>query len=295
MKTRVLITGITGMLGSEVFMVGIERGYDVYGTARRDLDDRFPPSEFPRSRVRLMQATQEDIVSTLEGIRPQAVINCLGVIKQATQDPDALYTINRDFAHALADACTQRGIRLVEVSTDCVFSGKKGEYTETDTPDPVDDYGQSKVAGEIYTPPHLTVRTSIIGFERGTKRSLIEWFLSNPPGSTLQGYTHAIWSGLTTRALAPILYDLAIGAHRDVTGLLHVASDPISKHDLLQICKRELHHDVTIAPVADVRIDRSLRHDRMDALGIIVPSHEAMIAEMARIRPAPQDGRRHPR
>jgi len=280
--TRILITGVTGMLGSKVFEIASELGMNAWGTSRRELDDMYPAEIFLRDHILLMEATREDAVRVLDTVKPAAVINCLGIVKQVTQDPEELMRVNHDFAHDLEQECRKRGIRMIDISTDCVFSGSRGNYAESDVPDPIDDYGRSKLAGETYDSPHLTIRTSIIGLERGTNRSLVSWFLSNPPGSSVKGHTHAIWSGLTTRALAPILLDLAVGQHRKVTGLLHIASSPISKYDLLQLCKRELRHDVNIVADDSVRIDRSLNHEKMDLLGIIVPPHEEMVAEMAK-------------
>jgi dTDP-4-dehydrorhamnose reductase len=280
--SRILITGVTGMLGSKVFQVAREQGIDVYGTARRHLDPKFFPEDiYVKDRILTMEATAASAAHVLDQVKPHAVINCLGVIKQNADDQ--MMEINERFAHALADECTKHGIRFIEVSTDCVFSGKKGNYSEEDIPDPEDVYGKSKLAGEVGA-PHLTIRTSIIGIERGAGKSLISWFLSNPPGSTIKGYQRAIWSGLTTRALAPILLDLAIGEHSHVAGLLHIASEPISKYDLLQLCRHYLKHDVNITEDTLFFCDRSLAHKRMDSLDIVVPSHEDMIAEMAEDR-----------
>lgn len=278
-KDRVLVLGVTGMLGHEVFSQALRRGLDVYATARRSLDPMvFPVGDFPRERILTLDPMDDDaIAAVLERVRPRAVINCLGVIKQTHGQEEELFAINARFPHRLARACERVGAKLIQMSTDCVFSGKRGEYSENDTPDPVDAYGRSKLEGEVMH-PHLTVRTSIIGLERETRRSLLGWFLNLPKGAQANGYTRAIWSGLTTRALAPILLDLAVGEHAAVTGLLHVAGEPIDKYRLLKKAAVAFGRtDITLSPDNTFVCDRSLRAHRMQDLGIIVPSVNEML------------------
>ncbi|MBR9703235.1 SDR family oxidoreductase [Candidatus Woesearchaeota archaeon] len=276
MEGRVLILGVTGMLGSKVFEVGLEEQIDILGTSRKMLDKSF--SDFPKERIEYLEILDaKTIGSLLEKICPETVINCIGVIKSSNVSEENMQEINDDFPHLLAQECSQRGIRLLQISTDCVFSGKKGKYSEEDTPDPEDLYGRTKLNGEIYMPPHLTIRTSIIGVELNHEKSLISWFLSNKIGSTIKGFTKAVWSGLTTRALAKILFTFAIGENKEVTGLIHVAGDSISKYDLLQLFKKYFVHEVNIVSDESFVCNRSLISKK---ISLAIPSIEEMLKEL---------------
>ncbi len=283
MSGRVLILGVTGMLGHEVFRYALEHHIDAYATARRPLDDAlFPHALYPRDRVRVTDPSDEKKFRTLlDELRPSAVVNCIGAVKQAGTPDDAMWEVNGKLPHRLAAVCAEYDVKLIQVSTDCVFSGKRGKYGESDTPDPVDSYGESKLAGEVGA-PHLTVRTSIIGLELGTHRSLLGWFLNLPHGAHAKGYTRAIWSGLATSALAPLLLDFAVGKHAHVTGLLHVAGEPINKYDLLCKAASAFHRtDIAISPQDEFVCDRSMVCERLPALGIRVPSVDEMLRDLA--------------
>jgi dTDP-4-dehydrorhamnose reductase len=190
--------------------------------------------------------------------QPDVIINAVGIIKQLPSSKDVIKTlkINSIFPHQLAQLAQTTGARLITISTDCVFNGRKGSYTEEDISDAEDLYGKSKNLGEVTAHNCLTLRTSIIGRELRTAHSLVEWFLSNR-GEKVKGFTEAIYSGFPTVILAGIISDL-IENHKNLQGLYHVSSEPINKFDLLCLLKRFYNVPVEIEPFAEFKIDRSL-------------------------------------
>ncbi|HLG48269.1 MAG TPA: sugar nucleotide-binding protein [Reyranella sp.] len=168
-----------------------------------------------------------------------------------------------------------RGARLIHISTDCVFSGRRGGYRESDTPDPVDLYGLSKLLGEVGTPPHLTLRTSFIGPQLSGREGLLAWFLAQR--GTIKGYGKAIFSGLTTCALARVI-ERVIDGPLPLSGLYHVAASPISKYALLCDIERRLQRGITIERDDSFECDRSLDGHRFaNASGISVPGWDEML------------------
>jgi dTDP-4-dehydrorhamnose reductase len=213
---------------------------------------------------------------------PPIVINCVGLIKQKpeAQDASAAIAINAMLPHQLADIVGAWDGKLIQISTDCVFSGDRGGYTEDDGPDARDLYGLSKLLGEVTRAPHLTLRTSIIGPQLEGSEGLFGWFLAQR-GGRIRGFTRAIFSGVTTAALADILARI-LDEHRDLCGLYHVASTPIAKFDLLTRLERRLRLGIEIEPSDAPVIDRSLDGARFTAAtGIAPPSWDEMLDALA--------------
>lgn len=213
------------------------------------------------------------------------VVNAVGVIKQAPGLDDRVRTVelNALLPQQLAVECAARGSRLVNVSTDCVFSGLRGGYTEADTCDPVDFYGRSKLLGEVEEPA-LTLRTSIIGHEAQRHASLVDWFLSRPQ-TAVRGFANAIYSGVTTHEFARLLVDVVF-PRPDLAGLYHVASEPISKLHLLELVAAQYGWSGTIEPFADFRCDRSMSARRLeDVTGYRPPAWREMIRQMHEHKP----------
>jgi dTDP-4-dehydrorhamnose reductase len=240
-------------------------GLEVRGTAR-SLEG--VPAAFA-DRFRDQVVTGVDVLDRsavrqlLADLRPDVVVNAVGVIKQLPTVADTALTaeINGLLPHVLAQACDDIGARLVHPSTDCVFSGRRGAYDEDDVPDPVDFYGRSKLLGEVSAAPHLTLRTSIIGPELTGKASLVEWFLAQR-GTTVRGFRRAIYSGLPTAELADLIGNVIV-EHRGLSGLWHVASEPIDKHHLLELVAEAYEWTGEIVPDDSFVIDRSMRADRL--------------------------------
>ena len=290
---RVLVLGGEGMLGHKVFEV-LSRRFD---TAATFLDPEGPWREFPQyagvPEARLFAGVDalrfETVAAAVEQARPDAVVNCVGIIKQLKEasDPVLTITLNSLLPHRLAALCTERGARLVHMSTDCVFSGRKGAYTEDDLPDPDDLYGRSKLLGEVDRPGCLTIRTSIFGRDFLKQDALLEWFLSNR-GGHVRGYRNAIYSGFPTQVLARIIGDL-LSDHPGLGGLIQVASLPITKYDLLTRLRDAMALDIEIEPFDDPPCDRSLSAARfVAATGYQIPSWDEMVAELA-ADPTPYD------
>jgi dTDP-4-dehydrorhamnose reductase len=233
----------------------------------------------------------DQVSAAVRRVRPAFVLNAIGLVKQRSEasDPLQAISINSLFPHQVAGICGTEGARLIHISTDCVFSGVRGGYTEEDIPDPVDLYGRSKLLGEVDAPHVLTLRTSIIGRELGAGLGLVEWFLSNA-GGRVSGFRNAIYSGLTTRALSSVLAGVMQGA--PLSGVWHVSTQSISKLALLRRINEAFGTGTTIEVDETFRSDRSLVSDRFwAATGIERPSWGTMIREMAHdATPYPQRG-----
>lgn len=268
----VLILGGTGMLGHKLWQVCQER-FDTWVTVRSNYSRYARLGLFhPDHTLEGVDVFDFDsVIRALATVRPDVVINCIGIVKQlpAARNPVISLTVNSLFPHRLAILCQAAGARLIHISTDCVFSGRKGMYTEDDAPDAEDLYGRSKLLGEVNDPGCLTLRTSIIGRELSSTNGLVEWFLSNR-GGHVQGYTNAIYTGFPTLILAQIIADV-IERRPNLSALYHVSSEPISKYELLCLLRDAYQVSIQIEPFPDVRVDRSLDSSRFRAVTGFAP------------------------
>jgi dTDP-4-dehydrorhamnose reductase len=224
----------------------------------------------------------ESLTKAIGEVRPEVVINGIGIIKQSplAKDPCTAITINALLPHRLAAVCQVAQARLIHFSTDCVFSGDKGNYREGDAPDAHDLYGRSKLLGEVTGPPSLTVRTSIIGHELKGKMGLLEWFLAQE--DPVRGFTQAIFSGFPTVAVTGIIADHIL-SDPTLQGIYHVSSPPISKYDLLTLIAERYGKKIDIKPDGKVRLDRSLDSTAFcQKTGYRSPAWPAMIEDMYR-------------
>lgn len=223
-----------------------------------------------------------DIESAIFLVRPDVVINAAGIIKQLPSSKDVITTlsINSILPHRLRELSLKYGFRLVCVSTDCVFSGERGNYSEDDRADAYDLYGRSKNFGEVIADNCLTIRTSIIGREIKSAHSMVEWFLSNR-GNKVNGYANAIYSGFPTIVFADIIAEL-LTQHSSLHGLYHISSEPINKFDLLQLINKYYEAKIEIERFEDFSIDRSLDSTRFrEAVKFTPMPWEKMIERMA--------------
>jgi dTDP-4-dehydrorhamnose reductase len=279
--SRVLVLGGSGMLGHVLWRTCAER-FEAYATVRSDELRGATAEALDRDRtvpgVRIDEP--QSIARALDETRPDAVVNCIGVVKQAVDDPAVAIGANALFPHELASACQERGARLIHISTDCVFSGREGGYTESDRPDPEDLYGRSKLLGEPATPGTVTIRTSMIGRELATSHGLLEWFLAQAGGS-VRGFTGAVFSGPTTPVLSRAIADV-IERHDGLEGLWHLSASPIAKHDLLLLLRDAFELDIEIEPDDSVVVDRSLDSTQFQsATGWASPGWPEMVQELA--------------
>lgn len=222
----------------------------------------------------------DGLLRLFDRTKPDVVINCVGLVKQlpGAEDPLAAIPMNALLPHRLLSICKVARARLIHISTDCVFEGSRGMYRESDFADATDLYGRSKYLGELHDPQAVTLRTSIIGPERGSAHGLVSWFLAQR--GRVKGYTRAIFSGLPTVELARVIRDFVIPA-ADLSGLYHVSSAPISKYDLLVEVAREYGHSIEIAPDAELVIDRSLDSSRFrERTGYVAPAWQEMLRVM---------------
>jgi dTDP-4-dehydrorhamnose reductase len=287
MAMKILILGGSGMLGHRLW-INLRKEHEVWVTVRQTSSPFPVRPEFPIKDIRTdVDASNFDQVTrALASIQPDLVINCIGLIKQMghlARDPILSISLNALLPHRISLICRAAKIRMIHISTDCVFSGKKGNYLESDESDAEDLYGRSKFLGEVAYPPHsLTLRTSIIGRELKTRLGLVEWFLSQKNGDTIRGYKRAIFTGFTTDELSRIIMNNVI-PHPELTGLYHVSSDPINKYDLLQIANQAFGRKINIQPDEDFFMDRSLDSTRFrQATGYQPPSWPEMMMEMAK-------------
>jgi len=263
---RVLVLGASGMIGSTTFRVLSERhDWVVYGSVRSETAKQFFPAQLAERLLANVDATNYDaLVDVFARIRPEVVINCVGATKHKTDGNDPLMAIplNALLPHRLARLCEAVNARLVHVSTDCVFSGKQGHYTEEDLPDTDDVYGRSKALGEVDYPNAITLRTSTIGHELQSSYGLLDWFLTQQ--GSCKGFKRAIFSGLSSMEFARVIRDIVI-PQPSLHGLYHVAGPAIAKYDLLKLVAKVYGKAIEIIPENEFVIDRSLNADRFHA------------------------------
>ena len=258
--------------------------FDVWTTLRGDLAryERFGIFEREHTIDSLSVLDPAAIESSVERIRPDVIFNAIGIVKQVPNAKNSVATlqINSVLPHQLADIASKVNARLIQISTDCVFDGKRGMYTEDDLTNATDLYGQSKHLGEVTGDNCLTLRTSIIGRELETAHGLVEWILSNR-GTSVKGFVNAIFSGFPTVVLADIISNL-IRNHPTLSGLYHVSSEPINKFDLLNLIKESYKIDLEIERFEDFRVDRSLDSTKFrNETGFTPAPWKQMIATMA--------------
>ncbi|KJC42508.1 dTDP-4-dehydrorhamnose reductase [Bradyrhizobium sp. LTSP885] len=263
LPTTVLVLGATGMLGNAMFRGFAQSpGYRAFGSTRaKGLHGSFPEA-MRANLISDVDVENVDALSTvLADVKPDVVINCVGLVKQLSEakDPLATLPVNAVLPHRLARLCRLADARLVHISTDCVFDGAKGNYSEQDQPNAVDLYGRSKLLGEVDCENAVTLRTSIIGHELNSAHGLIGWFMSQ--SGSIKGFTKAIFSGLPTAELMRVIRDFVLTDH-SLRGLYHVSAAPISKYELLRIVADSYGRTIEIVPDETLIIDRSLDSSR---------------------------------
>ena len=285
---KVLILGGQGMLGHKLLQT-FQTRFDTYATFH-NASVRLPIMQDKMRMIVGVDARKIDtVINAFAQVRPDVVVNSIGIIKQleTARDPALSLEVNALFPHRLAELCRATSTRMIQISTDCVFSGERGFYSEEDIPDPVDLYGRTKLLGEVNEPHCLTIRTSIIGRDFMKNAGLLEWFINNR-GKRVKGFAHAVFSGFTTQALSQILSDVIVD-HSQLSGIYHVAAPPINKYTLLQRIRDAMDIDIDIDRETTVRINRSLNPARfIGATGIQLPDWDSMIVDLV-ADPTPYD------
>lgn len=284
---KILILGVSGMLGHKVFAEFSRAGdCEAWGTLRSpSLLRHFDEASRARIRVGVDVLDQDALTRLFAQVQPHVVINCVGLIKQLAdaEDPLTALPLNAMLPHRLAALCKLSGARLIHVSTDCVFSGSRGNYREDDISDAYDLYGKSKYIGEVrHDTQAITLRTSIIGHELGSNVALVDWFLSQQ--TRVKGYRRAIFSGLPTVELARVMHEVVL-PRPELHGLYHVSAAAIAKYDLLDLIAQQYGKQIEIDGDDAVVIDRSLDSSRFTlATGYRAPEWPKLIATMQQAR-----------
>ena len=259
---KILVMGASGMLGHLLYSE-LKKNHQTWGTVR---DKKWHPDLFTGYDIHNL----EKIENLISELKPDFVINCVGIIKQlkASEDKIISLEVNALWPHKLAAICERQNAKMIHFSTDCVFSGLKGNYLETDIADARDTYGLTKFMGEVDYPHTLTLRTSIIGHELNSKLSLVDWFLSQ--NKECKGFTKAIFSGFPTIVMANFLENYIL--KNFFSGIYNFSSEPINKFDLLKLVAAEYKKDIVINPSTDLIIDRSLNSEKLKKITGFTPS-----------------------
>lgn len=286
MANKIAVLGAAGMLGHKMFQILRAAFPGTVASIRKEAT--YPPF----NRIELLQGPDvrsgidvtkfDTLRKWLSEIRPDYIVNCIGIIKQCPQVDDAVtaITINCLLPHRLAALAAEWNGRVIHFSTDCIFSGARGAYTEEDESDAHDLYGRSKFLGEVAGANALTLRTSIIGRELVEHHSLLDWLLSQK-GRSIRGFRRVIYSGLTTNHLTDLVADI-ISNHPDLSGLYQAASSPISKYDLLCLLRDAYSLDVEITSDDAEQSDRSMTGQKLHrAIGYTAPSWPELVNQLA--------------
>tara|TARA_B100001250_G_scaffold26775_1_gene22079 strand:- start:6602 stop:7474 length:873 start_codon:yes stop_codon:yes gene_type:complete len=279
---KILILGGSGMLG-HTFLQSLEKSHRVKCTLRSEIQSYNNAHYFNKENsIENIDVLDElGLEKVIEDFMPDVLVNCVGVTKQIINESKIMHSIyiNSYLPHALKAICEKHSIRLILMSTDCVFSGNKGFYKEDDISDASDIYGKTKSLGEINTEGVLTLRKSTVGLEIYKKHGLIEWFLGQK--KIVNGYSKAIYSGVTSKELANIVETIIID-YPNMSGLYNIASKPISKYKLLSDLNERLNNTLDIRSDDTVVCDRSLDPYRFERdTGIQVRDWELMLDELA--------------
>lgn len=285
-SAKVVVLGGAGMLGHKLFQLLRSSFPGTIATVRGDV------KASPLHRVDLLQggdvisgvdaADFDAVRGLLRKLAPEVAVNCVGIIKQRDEANSAIpsITLNALFPHRLAEAAKEWGGRVIHFSTDCVFSGRKGRYSEPDVADADDLYGRTKFLGEVVDSNAVTLRTSIIGRELTSHRSLLDWFLAQN-GKQVRGYTRVVYSGVTTNEMANVVSRIITECPR-LSGLFHVVSNPIAKYELLTLIRDAYGLDIGIEPDDHEVSDKSMLGDRFEkATGWRAPAWPEMISTLA--------------
>lgn len=269
-KKRVLIIGATGMLGHMVYSHFESLGtYDLYNTVYR--------TALNINSILCDVKDQQAVISLLNQIQPNVIVNCVGaLVRESKKQPSSAVYLNALFPHLLTDWCDKNTSKLIHISTDCVFSGKKGDYAEDDFRDADDIYGRSKALGEIFHAPHCTLRTSIIGPElKNDGTGLLHWFLNEK--NTVSGYNNVFWGGVTTLELSK---KIGMVIDKDLVGMYHITNgDKVSKYDLLLLIDEIFGMRKQIIKNSNIKSDKSLKSK--DQAIFKVQDHRNMIKELS--------------
>jgi len=265
--------GVTGLIGSCIFRyLTSNTSHSVFGSIRNPKDiGYFSDRCQPHLHANINAENMAEVSNILKKIKPEIVINCIGLTKHIPEssDPLRMIELNAMWPHRLAKLCSENAAKLIHISTDCVFSGSMGNYSELNFPDSGDLYGRTKILGEVNYDEHITLRTSTIGHELHTKHGLLEWFLAQE--KECQGFSKAVFSGLPSVVFAEVIRDFVL-PNPKLRGLYQVSADPINKYDLLSLIATIYGKKIEIKQDREFTIDRSLNYEKFKAATGYVPA-----------------------
>lgn len=290
---KIVILGASGLIGHKLFQTLIRSGHDTYGLIHG--------KKATFSNIEILQGNTiiesvdilefDKLQGILHALQPEVVLNCVGITKRKEEvnDPIHALRVNSLFPHQLASLAKEMNIRVIHFSTDCVFNGEVGNYSEGSHTTGEDAYGKTKALGEIRYPHALTIRSSFIGRELVAHTELLEWLISQN-GKTIKGFTNAMYSGVSTIYMSKVIQDI-IENHPQLSHLYQLATpEPISKYDLLCLARDAFKLDIDIIPDGNFVIKPTLNGDKLSkAIDLSVPSWQDMMNDLASDLSYPRD------
>jgi len=270
-KKKILILGSSGLIGHQLYnYLNVNNNYELHNISYR--------KKLNSDSIQLNARNEKKLITTINSIAPKYIINCIGaLISDSKKNPENAIYLNAYLPHRLIRIADNIGAKLIHISTDCVFSGDKDSpYLENDYKDGKDIYAKTKGLGEVINDSHLTIRTSVVGPElKQNSEELFHWFMSQ--SGEIQGYTNALWSGVTSLELAKAI---EWSIKKNIVGLYHVTNNiPISKYDLLELFKKYTNKNINIIPNNKIKIDKSFIDTRL-LINYKIPSYDQMISDM---------------
>lgn len=271
MSTKVLVLGSTGLIGHQVYNY-------LKSTNEYELSNISYRKKLQDDTILVNMRDEKRFLDMITEISPNIIINCIGIlIKGSNEDQENAVFINAYMPHRLMRLADEINAKLIHISTDCVFSGDKKEaYIETDKKDGKDIYAKTKGLGEVINERHLTLRTSVVGPElKSDGEELFHWFMTQ--SGTINGFTKAIWSGITTFELAKAV---KWAIDNKTTGLYHLSNNKtINKNELLQLFKKYTKKDIEIIAIDGRDVDKSFVDTRQE-INYEIPSYDDMVKKM---------------
>lgn len=275
---RFLILGSSGLIGYTLFKLLEKTDNEVFGTYN---SNKLTHNKYKKKIIKFNALKKRNLIKIINNIRPNIVINCIGITKHIKlKKKSEIFKINSKFPHFAKRVSNKKLAKFIQISTDCVFDGKKGNYTEKSIPNADDIYGISKARGEIEDNKNLTIRTSTIGHEYFSKRGLLEWFLSQKV--QCDGYSKAYFNGFPTYYFSKILLKII---KLNLSGIIHISGKKISKYSLIKIINYQYKKNIKIKKNTNFLINRTLNNNLLKKkVGNFDKNWEELISEMKNAR-----------
>ncbi len=272
---RILILGCTGMIGNAILKEASKlKKHHVYGTFRNLKKKKYLNY---KNLIYFNVHKRSKLENIIKKLKPHLLINAIGITKHVQNKKKNIFEINSIFPHYAKKIANKNNCKFIQISTDCVFNGKKGDYMEVDKPNALDNYGVSKAKGEVVDEINLTVRTSTIGHEIVSKNGLLEWFLSQK--NFCYGYKNAIFNGFPTYYFAKMLIFILL-KKKKLTGIIHISGYKINKLNLLRKIKKVYKKNITIKSKTELKINRSLKNQKFKKIYKNISNWDLLLFKM---------------